>query len=84
MKKVTESYIEGAFRGWTGRGVYKFINGQIWVQKNYKYSYKYIYRPKALIWKDGSKYYLEVVGMCEKISVRRGSQADLPETDSDE
>ena len=79
MELYIDSRIDGAFKGWTGKSVYKFINGQIWVQKEYKYRYKYAYRPVAKIWKDGSTYFLEVDGMDDKIEVRRGTSSDLTE-----
>ena len=77
MELVTESKIDGAFKGWTGRGAYKLINGQVWKQVQYKYSYRYAYRPKAKIWGDGGRRYLDVEGMADMIEVRRGSSADL-------
>ena len=83
MKIVTESKIDGSFRGWTGRGVYKLTNGQVWEQVRYRYRYRYAYRPKARIWRDGSTHYLEVEGMDEMIEVRRGSSADLQDEEND-
>ena len=83
MEMVTESRIAGAFRGWRGRGVYKLANGQVWKQVHYKYSYHYAYRPKAVVWRDGSAYYLEVEGMSDMIKVRRGSSSDLADEDED-
>ena len=57
------------------------MNGQIWVQIKYKYKYKSIhsYHPLAQIWKDGSRYFLEVEGMKDKIEVRSGTNDDLKE-----
>jgi len=66
-----ESRIDGEFSGWTGSGVYPLVNGQYWKQASYKYKYKYKYRPKARIWRDGSRYYLESEGMDSMIRVRR-------------
>lgn len=71
MGLLTESRIAGPFWGWRGRGLYKLLNGQKWKQVNYKYNYRYAYRPKARIWQDGSRYYLEVENMDEMIQVRR-------------
>jgi hypothetical protein len=71
VQVVTKSRIDGAFKGWTGRGTYKLVNGQYWQQTTYKYKYKYKYRPVARIWKDGSRYYLEVDGMETMVTVRR-------------
>ncbi len=49
MELVKESRIEGEFEGWSGDGVYKLDNGQVWQQAHYKYRYKYMYRPVARV-----------------------------------
>lgn len=71
MELKKESRIVGEFNGWDGDNVYELDNGSKWQQARYKYKYKYKYRPKAKIWKDGSKYMLEVECMNEMIQVRR-------------
>ena len=79
MDKVKESNIVGQFRGWKkGRG-YKLANGDIWKQLDYvnKYNLDIVSRPKAIIWKDGGKFYLEVEGMADKVEVKKGSTFDL-------
>lgn len=81
METVTVSRIDGAFKGWAGRGVYKLASGQVWKQVQYKYEYRYAYGPTARIWRDGSTHYLEVEGMDEIIEVRRGSRADLEDVE---
>jgi hypothetical protein len=73
MDLYVDSKIDGAFKGWTGRGTYKLINGQYWQQVNYKYKYKYKHRPRARVWRDGSHYHLEVEGMDSMIRIRRVS-----------
>lgn len=79
MEKVTESTIAGQFRGWKGRGAYKLRNGEIWKQVQYKHKYIYniVTSPKAVIWRDGAKYFLEVEGMDDKVEVKKGSSFDL-------
>ena len=79
MQKITESNISGQFRGWKGRGAYKLANGEIWKQVQYLHKYKYeiVSRPKAIIWREGSRYYLEVEGMDDKIEVGKGTSVDL-------
>jgi hypothetical protein len=71
MELKYDSRIEGEFKGWDGDAVFELTNGTKWQQAKYKYKYKYKYRPKAKIWKDGSRYYLEVDCMSEKLQVRR-------------
>ena len=79
MEKVTESNITGQFRGWKSQRGYKLTNGEIWRQVEYKnkYNLDIVSRPKAIIWKDGSKFYLEVECMSDKVEVRKGTNADL-------
>jgi len=71
MELYSKSRIEGSFKGWTGRGTYELVNGQIWVQTNYKYKYSHSFQPLTQIWKDGSRFFLGVEGMKDKIEVRR-------------
>ena len=69
MDLVADSYIEGEFEGWNGEKTYELANGQRWEMVRYQYLYKYIYKPKAKIWRDGG-YYLEVEGMPGSVEVR--------------
>lgn len=71
MELKKNSHIVGEFKGWDGDNVYELDDRSKWQQVRYKYKYKYKYRPKAKIWKDGSKYMLEVEGMSDMIQVRR-------------
>ena len=77
MELYSKSRIDGAFKGWTGRGAYKLVNGQIWVQTKYKYKHHHSFHPLAQIWKDGSRFFLDVEGMKDKIEVRSGTNADI-------
>lgn len=70
MQKYKSSYIEDEFEGWDGDTIYKLDDGSHWELTEYTYSYSYSYRPKATIWQDGSRYYLEVAGMLGKKEVR--------------
>ena len=71
MELKIKSRIAGEFNGWDGDNIYELDNGTKWQQAQYKYKYKYKHRPIVKIWKDGSKYMLEVEGMSEMIQVRR-------------
>ncbi len=71
LKKKTK--INGEFNGWEGESVYELLDGSKWQQAKYKYKYKYKYMPNVKLWKDGSRYYLEVEGMSDKIEVQRVS-----------
>jgi len=68
---VTESRIEGNFNGWNGDTIYELTNGQKWKQARYQYKYSYKFRPIAKIWKEGSRYYMEVDNSGDFVEVIR-------------
>ncbi len=82
MRRVTTSRIAGPFWGWLGRAAYELENGEIWKQVHYKYQYFHAQRPRATVWHDGSRYYLDVAGMEDRIEVVRGSRTDMDEDGS--
>jgi hypothetical protein len=71
MELKIESRIDGECKGWEGKTLFKFINGQIWEQAVNRYRYFYKYRPVARIWANGSQYLLEIEGVNEKLPVRK-------------
>ena len=77
MKQVATSRIAGTFWGWLGEAAYRLENGQIWKMVQYRYEYHHAVRPRAIVWRNGSDYYLEVTGMTEPVRVRPGSRNDL-------
>lgn len=66
---VIESKIDGRFEGWDGKKIYKLTNGQVWKQAEYKYQYKYSYRPDTIIYKINGNNIMAVDGT--KASVKR-------------
>ncbi len=68
---VIESQIDGTFEGWTGETVFKLINGQIWEQSEYDYSYQYMFMPKVLIYKTSGGFKMKVDGAKKSIGVKR-------------
>jgi len=70
MQKYKDSYISGDFEGWDGDSIYELEDGSRWELVSYKYSYSYSYRPKATVWRDGGRYYLQVANMSDKQEVR--------------
>jgi len=66
---VIESQIDGEFNGWDGSKQYKLVNGQVWQQAEYKYEYKYAYRPEAIVCDVGGTYIMSVEGTT--VPVRR-------------
>jgi len=70
MQKYKDSHISGDFEGWDGDCIYELDDGSKWELASYKYSYSYNYRPRAIIWRDCGRYYLEVANMSDKQEVR--------------
>ena len=53
-----------------GDTVSELDDGSKWELVSYTYSYSYSYRPRAFIWRDGGRYFLEVQNMKDKQKVR--------------
>jgi hypothetical protein len=66
-----ESRIDGEFKGWEGKTVFKLQNGQIWQQASYGYSVTFADSPKVLIYQSGSEFRMKVEGIDEEIAVQR-------------
>lgn len=66
-----ESRIDGTFEGWSGETVFKLLNGQIWQQSSYAYTYHYAYRPEVLIYAGSGGCKMIVEGVSDSISVKR-------------
>jgi hypothetical protein len=69
MQKYRETHISDEFEGWDGDAIYELDDGTKWKLSSYQYRYVYKYRPKAILWRDGSRYFLEVEGMGDKVQV---------------
>jgi|TARA_B100001964_G_scaffold242088_1_gene315991 hypothetical protein len=67
--KVIESNIDGDFEGWEGETIVKLMNGQIWEQSEYYYTYHYSYMPKVLIYRSGGGYKMKVDGIEKSVGV---------------
>lgn len=68
---VVESKIDGSFKGWDGKSVYKLCNGQIWVQTEYKYTYTYANSPSVIIYEGYSGIIMKVAGTTAKVKRQR-------------
>ena len=63
---VTESRIEGEFRGWDKDKIYKLANGDIWQQASYHYEYKYANNPEVMVYTYNGTTFMQVDGTkCE-------------------
>jgi len=70
MHKYVDSYITGDFEGWDGDSVYELDDGSRWELVAYQYLYAFRYQPHAIVWRDGSHYYLEIENMADRPEVR--------------
>ncbi|WP_125185168.1 hypothetical protein [Botryobacter ruber] len=68
---IMETQIDGEFEGWEGETIFKMMNGTVWQQASYSYTYHYAYMPSVLIYKKGSIYYMKVDGIDDEIAVRQ-------------
>lgn len=71
MYSEIQSQIEGDFHGYDEGAIFKLTNGQVWQQKQYLYCYHYAYRPRILIFQDGSRNMLSVTGINKSVEVVR-------------
>ena len=66
-----ETRIDGEFEGWDGETIFRLMNGQIWQQASYAYTYHYAYMPRVIIFRSGSRYKMKVEGVRGEIYVER-------------
>jgi len=70
-QSVIESKIDGEFEGWEGDTVIPLINGQIWMQVEYYYHYRYAYMPDVFIYPTNSGWKMKVDGITKAVGVER-------------
>lgn len=68
---VMETTIDGDFEGWEGETIFKMMNGTIWQQASYSYTYTYKFMPRVIIYKNSGQYYMKVEDMSDAIAVRQ-------------
>lgn len=69
IKNVIETQIDGDFEGWEGESIFKMMNGQIWQQSSYAYSYHYAYSPEVWIYEFQGSWVMRVEDVDETIEV---------------
>ena len=69
IKDVIETQIDGDFEGWEGETIFKMMNGQIWQQSSYDYTYHYAYSPEVLIYEFNGSWIMRVEDVDETIEV---------------
>ena len=68
---VIETQIDGDFEGWEGETIVKLMNGQIWQQTEYHYTYHYAFMPKVLIYRSGGSWKMKVDGVDKAVGVEQ-------------
>lgn len=66
-----QTKIDGTFEGWDGETIFKMMNGTVWQQASYSYTYHYAYMPDVLIYSKGGTYYMKVEDVDEEIAVKQ-------------
>lgn len=66
-----ESRIDGDFNGWDGETIFRLVNGQIWQQSRYAYTYHYAYRPEVVIYRTSDGFKMQVDGVDGYVYVER-------------
>ncbi len=69
--QVIETKIDGDFEGWEGETIFKMMNGSIWQQSSYAYTYHYAYMPDVIIYRKAGLYYMKVEDVDDEIQVRQ-------------
>lgn len=68
---LEDGVIVSDFDGFDGSSRFEFDSGRAWKQAEYKYSYHYAYRPRAIVLDGINGVVLQVEGMNEVVRVRR-------------
>jgi hypothetical protein len=71
VSMVIEGPIVSDFNGFEQGAKFEFSNGQVWEQREAKYSYHYAHRPQAIIIDGIDGYQMQVEGMEEPVRVRK-------------
>lgn len=70
-QSVIESQVNGEFEGWDGETVVRLMNGQVWIQSEYYYEYRYAYMPDVLIYSSGGGWKMQVEGINKAVGVQQ-------------
>jgi hypothetical protein len=69
--ELIQTQIDGDFEGWDGETIFKMMNGTIWQQASYDYTYHYLYMPAVIIYKKDGMFYMKVEDVEDEIAVRQ-------------
>lgn len=68
---VYKTKIDGDFNGWEGETLFKMMDGSIWQQSSYAYTYHYAFMPDVIIYSKGGSYFMKVEDVEDEIKVRK-------------
>lgn len=68
---IVKTRVAGHFQGFETNQVLHLQNGDTWQQDAVKNRYSYRYRPKATLWQEANRYYIDIEGMHELVQVHR-------------
>lgn len=69
---IQQGNLNGEFTGFCDWDtVFEFTNGRKWRQNEYRYHYRYAYRPKATVYSKGGTTYISVDGASLDVKVVR-------------
>ncbi len=71
VEDVTETIIDGDFKGWDGTTVFKMVDGHEWKQDREGNLFSNLFRPKVVIYRTPEGYKMKVQGVDETLMVRR-------------
>ncbi|WP_395658095.1 hypothetical protein [Nocardioides sp.] len=60
-------HVNGSWSGWSGETIVELTDGSVWKQVEYRYEYRYFYRPKVEV----SSNKMLVAGLSRPVGVRR-------------
>ncbi len=71
VEDVTETIIDGDFKGWDGTTTFKMVDGHTWKQDRDGNLFANSFRPKVVIYRTPEGYKMKVQGVDETLMVRR-------------
>ena len=68
--------IKGSSRGYKHGAIFHLVDGRRWKQTSYQHSYRYQYRPEALLEPSGRRWRLKIDGMSDWVEVKQARRED--------
>lgn len=71
IEDVTETIIDGDFKGWDGNTVFNMVDGHSWQQDRPANMFSNLYRPTVVIYRTTEGYKMKIDGVDETMLVKR-------------